>query len=77
MVMTKKVCQRPTQGRRRSHRFLPQLGEIYFTTVEYTILEIAYTLFRISSMIISYRPYSLVPDPQISQNCDAFSIPQW
>jgi hypothetical protein len=24
-----------------------------------------------------YRPYSLVPDPQISRNCEAFVIPGW
>jgi hypothetical protein len=24
-----------------------------------------------------YRPYSLVPDPQISRNCEAFAIPRW
>jgi len=32
-------CSYTTQGRRRPHRFLPQLDEIYFTTAEKTILE--------------------------------------
>ena len=42
-------------------------------------------LFRISWMTNSfkythrclYRPYSLVPDPQISRNCEAFAVPRW
>jgi hypothetical protein len=47
--------------------------------------EIADALFRISTMTNSfkyshrceYRPYSLVPDPQISRNCEDFVIPGW
>jgi hypothetical protein len=60
------------------------LDEFYFTTSEKKLLENCRCIvpdftndyfIYIHNPGVVYRPYSLVPDPQSSRNCEVFVIP--